>query len=36
MFKKTLYFIFIVMFMIIDQVGSRMIVINYVEYFINQ
>ena len=33
MFKKTLYFI--VNFVIIDQVGSRMIVINYVEYFIS-
>ena len=35
MFKKTLYFNFIVKFVIIDQVGSRMIEINYVEYFIN-
>ena len=34
MFKKTLYFTFIVKFMTIDQVGSRMTVINYVEYFI--
>ena len=34
MFKKTLYFIFIVNFMNIDQVGSWMTVINYVEYFI--
>ena len=34
MFKKTLYFTFIVKFMTIDQVGSRMIVVNYVEYFI--
>ena len=32
--KKTLYFIFIVKFVIIDHVGSRMTVINYVEYFI--
>ena len=29
MFKKTLYFIFIVNFMTIDQVGSGMTVINY-------
>ena len=34
MLKETLYFIFIVKFVIIDQVGSRMIVINYAEYFI--
>ena len=33
--KKTLYFIFIVKFVNIDHVGSRMTVINYVEYFIN-
>ena len=32
--KKTLCFIFIVMFMIIDQVGSSMIVIKYPDYFI--
>ena len=35
MFKKTLYFNFIVKFVIIDQVGSRMIVINYAKYFIS-
>ena len=35
MFKKRLYFNFIVKFVIIDQVGSRMIAFNYVEYFIN-
>ena len=35
MFKKTLYFIFIVKFMTIDHVGSRITVINYVEYFIS-
>ena len=35
MFEKTLCFNFIVKFVIIDQVGSRMIVFNYVEYFIN-
>ena len=35
MFNKKIYFNFIVNFVIIDQVGSRMIVINYVEYFIN-
>ena len=35
MFKTTLYFDFIVKFVIIDQVGSRMIVFIYVEYFIN-
>ena len=34
MFEKTLYFTFIVKFMTIDHVGSRMNVINYVEYFI--
>ena len=34
MFKKTLYFTFIVNFMTIDHVGSNMTVINYVEYFI--
>ena len=33
--KKTLYFIFIVKFEIINHVGSRMTVINYVEYFIS-
>ena len=35
MFKKTLYSNFIVKFVIIDQVGSRRIEINYAEYFIN-
>ena len=35
MFKKTLYFIFIVMFMTIGQVESIMIEINYDEYFIS-
>ena len=35
MFKKTLYFSFIVKFETIDHVGSRMTVINYVEYFIS-
>ena len=34
MFKKTLYFIFIVKFMTIDKVGPGMTVINYVDYFI--
>ena len=34
-FKKTLYFNFIVKFVIIDEFGSRMIVINYAEYFID-
>ena len=33
--KKTLYFIFIVKFVTIDHVGSRMTAINYVEYFIS-
>ena len=35
MFNKKIYFNFIVNFVIIDQVGSRMIVINYAEYFIS-
>ena len=35
MFKNTLYFIFIVKFVIIDQAASMMIVINYTEYFIS-
>ena len=34
MFKKTLDFTFIVKFMTIDHVGSKMTIINYVEYFI--
>ena len=34
MFKKTLYFIFIVKFETIDHMGSKMSVINYAEYFI--
>ena len=35
MFKKTLYFTFIVKFMTNDHMGSKMTVINYVEYFIS-
>ena len=35
MLEKTLYFNFIIKFVIIDQVGSRMAVINYAEYFIS-
>ena len=34
MFKRALYFTFIIKFMTIDHVASRMTVINYVEYFI--
>ena len=35
MFEKTLCFNFIIKFVIIDQVGSRIIVFNYAKYFIN-